>query len=260
MDCSQAVLTLFLLVPCDQGGGHSGDSPMDLAIAAALASPERIEADRLQDPLRRPDLVLRFFEIRPGMAVLDLFSGGGYYTEIVSRVVGDQGKVLAHNNQAYLAFAKDSLAGRYNGKRLANVETVIVEADALELPAATFDAALASLTWHDFYYLDEENGWPAIDEQTMVHKLCAALKPGAVLGVIDHVAAAGSEPTESAQSLHRIDPQRIKDDLVGDCFVFEGEISALRNPADDHTRPVFAESIRGRTDRVVYKFRRSSAP
>jgi predicted methyltransferase len=256
MDCSQAVLTLFLLVPCDQGGGHSDDAGMNLAIAEALASPARTEADRLQDPLRRPDLVLQFFEIRPGMTVLDLFSGGGYYTEIVSRLVGEEGKVLAHNNEAYLAFAKDSLAGRYDGERLPNVERLTVEADALELPAATFDAALALLTWHDFYNVDEANGWPAIDEAAMVRKLCAALKPGAVLGVTDHVAAAGSEPAESAQTLHRIDPQRIKDDLVGDCFAFEGEISALRNPADDHSQSVFAEGIRGRTDRVVYKFRR----
>lgn len=260
MDCSQAVLTLFLLVPCDQGGGHSGDPAMDLAITEALASPERSTADRLLDPLRRPDQVLQFFAIRPGMTVLDLFSGGGYHTEIVSRVVGDQGKVLTHNNQAYLAFAKDSLAGRYDEGRLANVERVTVEANALELTAGRFDAALALLTWHDFYHVDEDNGWPAIDPAAMVRKLCAALKPGAVLGVTDHVAAAGSEPAESAQTLHRIDPQRIKDDLSGDCFVFEGEINALRNPADDHTRSVFAEDIRGRTDRVVYKFRRKDAP
>jgi predicted methyltransferase len=260
MDCSQAVVTLFLLVPCDQGGGHSTASSMDLAIAEALAAPGRIAADRAQDPLRRPDLVLAFFEIRPGMTVLDLFSGGGYYTEIVSRVVGNSGTVVAHNNDAYLAFAREGLAGRYDGDRLPNVERVIAEADALELGAARFDAALALLTWHDFYYVDAENGWPEIDEAAMVSKLCAALKPGAVLGVTDHVAAAGSEPTDSAQTLHRIDPQRIKDDLVGDCFAYEGEISALRNPADDLDLPMSADGIRGRTDRVVYKFRRKEIP
>ena len=63
-----------------------------------------------------------------------------------------------------------------------------------------------------------------------------------------------------AQMLHRIDPQRIKDDLVGDCFLFEGEISALRNPADDLGQPMSADGIRGRTDRVVYKFRRKEIP
>jgi predicted methyltransferase len=252
MDCAQAILTLFLLAPCEAESG----STLDIAIAESLASPERVEADRLSDPLRRPDLVLEFFEIKPGMTVLDLFSGGGYYTEIVSRTVGADGKVLAHNNQAYLEFAKDTLAGRYTDNRLPNVEQVTAEANDLALPENTFDAALAMLTWHDFYYLDEENGWPAIDEAALVHKLCNALKRGAVLGITDHVATTGSDPRESAQGLHRIDPQRVRDDLNGTCFEFEGEINVLRNPQDATGQPMFAPAIRGRTDRVVYKFRK----
>jgi predicted methyltransferase len=252
MDCKQAVLTLFLLAPC---GGAGGDS-MNLAIAESLASPERIEKDLKSDPLRRPNLVLEFFEIAPGMTVLDLFSGGGYYVEILSRVVGDRGRVVAHNNEAYLAYAKEGLGGRYADNRLANVERITAEANELDLPASTFDLALVMLSWHDFYYLDEENGWPEIDEAAMVQKLCAALKPGAVLGVVDHVATAGSAPGESGQKLHRIDPQRIRKDLSGNCFEYEGEISALRNPDDDLSQPMYAQGIRGRTDRVVYKFRR----
>jgi len=227
-----------------------------MAIAESLAAPERIEKDRASDPLRRPDQVLEFFEIKPGMTVLDLFSGGGYYTEIVSRTVGNEGKVVAHNNQAYLEFAKDDLAVRYSDNRLPNVERLTAEANELVLPDNAFDAALAMLTWHDIYYLDEANGWPAIDGTRLVEKLCSALKPGAVLGITDHVAAAGSDPADSAQSLHRIDPQRIRDDLEGTCFVYEGEINVLRNPADATALPMFAPEIRGRTDRVVYKFRK----
>jgi predicted methyltransferase len=253
MDCANAILTLFLLTPCETGSGAS----LDMAIAESLAAPGRTESDRLVDPLRRPDQVLEFFEIKPGMTVLDLFSGGGYYTEIVSRVVGSNGSVVAHNNQAYLEFAKDDLAGRYLDDRLPNVKQVTAEADDLVLPENTFDAALAMLTWHDFYYVDEANGWPTIDGAALVKKLCGALKPGAILGVTDHVAAAGSDPAESAQGLHRIDPQRIKDDLAGTCFLYEGEISVLRNPQDAVDQPMFAPAIRGRTDRVVYKFRKS---
>jgi predicted methyltransferase len=252
MHCAQAFLTLLFIAPCEESMGAS----LDLAIAESLASPDRIESDRPNDPLRRPDLVLEFFELEPGMTVLDLFSGGGYYTEIVSRVVGENGKVLAHNNEAYLAYAKDALEGRYAGDRLANVERVTAEADELELPENSFDAVLAMLTWHDFYYLDQENGWPAIDEAVLVQKLCGSLKPGAVLGVTDHIAAGGANPEESGQNLHRIDPQRIRDDLAGDCFEFEGEIKVLRNAQDDLREPMFAQGIRGRTDRVVYKFRR----
>jgi predicted methyltransferase len=252
LNCSIAALTLFLLAPCENGGGES----IDLAIAESLASPARLEPDLKSDPLRRPDQVLEFFGIKPGMTVLDLFSGGGYYTEIVSRVVGDSGKVVAHNNQAYLDYAKDTIQTRYQDDRLSNVERVTSEANDLVLPPNTFDAALAMLTWHDFYYVDPENGWPPIDQPALTAKLCSALKPGAVLGISDHVAKTGTDVPKTAQALHRIDPERIKADLAGTCFEFEGEISVLRNPDDDHAQPMFAEGIRGRTDRVVYKFRR----
>lgn len=254
MDCAHAILTLFLLTPCESDSGGA----LDIAIAESLASPERPETDRLRDPLRRPDQVLEFFEIEPGMTVLDLFSGGGYYTEIVSRAVGNEGKVVAHNNQAYLDFAKDEITVRYADNRLPNVERITAEANDLVLPENTFDAALAMLTWHDFYYRDEKNNWPAIDEPSLVNKLCSALKPGAVLGITDHVAAAGSDASETGQALHRIDPQRIRDDLNGTCFEFEGEINVLRNPADAIDQPMFQPAIRGRTDRVVYKFRKTT--
>jgi predicted methyltransferase len=252
MNCTQAIFSFFLLAPCNDGGGKS----FETAITESLSAPDRLQQDRDKDSTRHPDQVLAFFEIRPGMTVLDLFSGGGYYSEIVSRIVGENGKVVAHNNEAYIAYEKDRLDLRFDDNRLTNVVRITAEANELELAENTFDAALAMLTWHDFYYLDEENGWPSIDEQTLIDKLCKALKPGAVLGISDHVATAGADPTESAQSLHRIDPEQIKTDLAGGCFKFEGEIDILRNPEDDHSQAMFAEGIRGQTDRIVYKFRR----
>ena len=251
MTCTEAILSLLLFTPCDSGGGPS----MDLAIAEALASPDRLEADRLKDPLRRPDQVLSFFDIKPGMKVLDLFSGGGYYTEILSGVVGENGSVTAHNNPAYVAYAAEELGKRFSKDNLGNVTQITAEASELGLPAASFDAALAILTWHDFYYVDPDNGWPAIDEVSLTDKLCAALKPGAVLGVVDHVAVAGSETHETAQNLHRIDPERIKTDLSDSCFEYEGESNILRNHGDDYSKPMFDAEVRGKTDRVVYKFR-----
>jgi predicted methyltransferase len=195
MNRTLTVLALFLLSPCAQGGSES----LNLAIAESLAAADRLADDRKSDPLRRPDQVLEFFEVEPGMKVLDLFSGGGYYTELLSRVVGSDGEVTAHNNDAYLAYAKDVITARYADNRLPNVKRITAEATDLDLPANTLDAALVMLTWHDFYYVDPENGWPDIDESAMVEKLCNTLKPGAVLGLTDHVAATGSTPTESAQ-------------------------------------------------------------
>ena len=254
MTCAQAVLSLLLMSPCTDEGGSS----LNLTIAEALANPARPSSDRARDPLRRPDLVLEFFEIRPGMTVLDLFSGGGYYAEILSGVVGPEGEVLAHNNAAYIAYAAEELNGRFSDEHLSNVVRITAEADELELPEARFDAALAVLTWHDFYYVDPDNNWPPIDQVSLIETLCAALKPGAVLGVVDHVAADGSDPYVSGQTLHRIDPSRIKADLQGSCFQLEGEINVLRNASDDLGKPVFDPGVRGKTDRVVLKFRKKA--
>ncbi|MEJ8569746.1 class I SAM-dependent methyltransferase [Elongatibacter sediminis] len=253
MTCTQALLTLLLISPCSDDGGAS----LDLTLAESLAHPERLETDRVRDPLRRPADVLGFFGLQAGMNVLDLFSGGGYYTEILSRAVGPDGSVTAHNNQAYVDYVAEELQARYAGDRLDNVERLVAEAGELDLPPNSFDLALVVLTWHDFYYVDPENGWEAIDEPALTRTLCGALKPGAVLGVIDHVADAGADVRETAQTLHRIDPQRIKDDLADSCFTFEAESTVLRNAADDHAQPMFDPAVRGRTDRVVYRFRRS---
>ena len=237
----------------------AGHSTAGQPVEDALSWNGRVETDRVSDLGRKPKEVLEFLEIEPGMRVLDLFSGGGYYTELVSRVVGEEGMVVAHNNQAYVDYAADALAGRFERQRLPNVQQVVAEANDLELSPNSFDAALAMLTWHDFYYVDEENGWPAIDRRLVVGMLCNALKPGAILGLTDHVALPGSDPEETARDLHRIDPQRIREDLESGCFRFEGEIDALRNPADDLARPMFAEGVRGKTDRVVYRFRKVAA-
>ena len=252
MTCMQAVLSLLLVSPCSDGGGSSSQA----IYAEALAQPARLQSDREKDPLRKPGEVLAFFEIKPGMKVLDLFSGGGYYTEILSGVVGPGGEVVAHNNSAYLNYLADEINQRYGDKHLKNVERLTAEAYELDLPAQSFDAAFAILTWHDFYYVDADHGWPAIDVPAMTAKLCDALKPGAVLGVIDHVASQGADPHDSAQNLHRIDPNRIKTDLEGTCFVYEGELNALRNSSDDHNLPMSDPSVRGRTDQVMFKFRK----
>ena len=254
MTCTQALLSLLLISPCNDGGSPS----MDIAIAEALASPQRIEADRARDPLRKPDQVLTFFEIKPGMRVLDLFSGGGYYTEILSRVVGANGSVVSHNNQAYVNFVTDEITARYADNRLPNVEQIIIEADDLQLPDSNFDATLAILTWHDFYYGDASIGWPAVDELGLVSKLCKAMKPGAVLGIIDHVAEAGADPAKAGEDLHRVDPQRIKDDLAGSCFEMEAEALFLRNPQDQLSKVAMDPAVRGKTDRAILKYRRKN--
>ena len=99
--------------------------------------------------------------IEPGMTVLDLYSGGGYYAELLAYLVGPGGRVVAHNNTPYVTFAKAELADRYREGRLPNVEQLIAENNELELPEQRFDAVVMIKAYHDVYYVDPDNGWRA---------------------------------------------------------------------------------------------------
>lgn len=253
MTCSALMFSLFLLSPCDSAGGTG----IDEAVAAAVSNPQRPSEDLANDVRRKPDQVLSFFNIKPGMTVLDLFSGGGYYTELLNSVVGENGKVIAHTNEAYIPFSGEIYQKRYVDDRLAQTQTIITEADELVLEENSLDAAMLVLTWHDFQYADPENGWLAIDEDLLIDKLCNAMKPGAVLGLIDHIANPGGDTAEVAKTLHRIDPQVVRDRFVDSCFNLEAEAGFLGNPEDDHTLVVFDPSLRRNTDRFVFRFVRN---
>lgn len=227
------------------------------AADAALKNPQRRPADRTQDDRRKAAAVLDYFGIQPGMVVLDLYSGGGYYSELLSYLVGPTGRVVAHNNTPYLTFAETELAERYREGRLPNVERLVAENNELELPAQRFDAVLMIKAYHDVYFVDDEIGWAEIDRAQFLAEVYDAMKPGAVLGIVDHVAAPGS-PGDTGGTLHRIDPGLIKRDMTAAGFVFDGQSDMLRNPEDDYSRAVFDDSVRDRTDRVVIRFRKPS--
>jgi len=250
MTCSTVLFSLFLMSPCGSGGG--GD--VSDAVAAAVSNPQRPAEDVAKDAGRKPAQVLSFFNIKPGMTVLDLFSGGGYYTEMLNSLVGEDGKVIAHTNQAYIPYSGEIYKKRYVDGRLASTTTIITEVDDLELEENSLDAAMLVLTWHDFLYDDEKGGWHAIDEDLLIDKLCTAMKPGAVLGLIDHAANSGGEPAQVAENLHRIDPQVVRDSFAKSCFTLEAEAGFLGNKDDDHALAVFDKSIRGKTDRFVFRF------
>lgn len=229
--------------------------PVEQSVLAALANASRPAADRARDRPRQSAAVLTFFRIAPGMTVLDLWSGGGYYTELLSYVVGSSGHVVAHNNTPYLEFAKDDLAGRFAPGRLSNVERLLAENNQLLLPAGRFDAVLMTNVYHDIYFVDEKAGWPRIDGPKLLAEVFRSLKPGGVLGVTDHAAVPGSPPGTGG-TLHRIDPGLLKGEITAAGFVLEAESDALVNPEDDRTKSAFDPSVQGRTDQVVLRFRK----
>jgi predicted methyltransferase len=225
------------------------------AIDAALANPNRLAGDSDQDGWRKSGEVLRFLELRPGMHVVDYFAAGGYNTELMSYVVGPQGQVIAYNNEPYLKFSEKKPAERYGNNRLPNVVQLTTAPEEAPFEPASLDAALFVQVYHDLYWKPKDNSW-STDPAKSLAKLVPALKPGAVVVVVDHVAPAGADPAVTVDALHRIDPAVVRRDFEAAGLVFDAESDVLKNRADDHTKPVFDESIRHKTDQIVYRFRK----
>lgn len=221
------------------------------AVSKAINASERPAKDRESDANRKPGEFIRFMEITSGMDVLDVFSGGGYYTEVVSRVVGPQGSVDAHNNAAYMQYM-DTTA-RYENSRLPNTKELLQEANELSLSKSKYDRILLVLSFHDFYFEDLKINWPKIDAKKFMSELKQSLKPNGTIGIIDHNAVKGAD-ISVAQTLHRIDSEFIKQKMSAWGFELVGESDHLRNPDDPLTIHMGDPSIRGKTDRVVYKF------
>lgn len=231
------------------------EAPATSIYADAVANDSRPEADRARDAGRKPAEVLEFLSIEPGMTVLDMFSGGGYYTEILSYTVGEHGRVIAQSNEAYLQFVGDEFEQRYLGGRLANALVLMAENNELELDAESLDAVMLVLSFHDLYYAAPDDGWPAIDVPAFLAELHGGLRAGGIVGVIDHYAADGA-PSETGGTTHRIDPAIVVAAMTAAGFELDGQSDLLRNAEDDYEKVVFDPELRGKTDRFVMRFRK----
>jgi predicted methyltransferase len=225
------------------------------AIAAAIASTDRPMGDTDEDARRHPQEVLEFLGVEPGMRVLDFGAGTGYYTELLSRVVGSDGTVVAYNDGLFAKLFGEKLGERLSGGRLANVKPLVAAANDLALESGELDAAIFVMSYHDMYHRPDA-GAAATDVAKLVAKVFGALKAGGVVVVQDHVAVAGSEVVVAAHGLHRIDPEAVKRDFTAAGFALDAESPLFANPADEHTKMVFDPAIRGSTDRLMLRFRK----
>lgn len=226
----------------------AAESSVPSYLSQAVNNTKRPEEDRKRDKFRRPQDVLHFFGIKPGMRVAEMMAGRGYYVELLSRLIGSSGKVYAHNNKFVMKrFAEKALQQRLSGNRLPNVVQLTSELDQPRLPS-NLDAVLMILFYHDTF-------WMKADRKKMNQAIFDALKPGGLYGVIDHYAKLGAGGSV-AKTLHRVDIEQVKQDILKAGFVLEGESGLLRNYQDDHTVNVFRPEIRGRTDRFILLFRK----
>ena len=218
-------------------------------IAAAVANPNRPQADTDRDAARKPGEVLAFAGVKPGEHVLELIPGGGYFTRILSGAVGPSGHVSELVPLRGGADMKASSNGVAADPHFANVSEGAFSPDAIA-KAGPVDLVWTSQNYHDLHLTVLKLDVVALDKQ-----IFAALKPGGVFFIEDHAARAGAGAT-APDALHRIDEDFVKQEVESVGFKLVGESDILRNPADDHTLKVFDPAIRGHTDQFLLKFRK----
>jgi predicted methyltransferase len=192
--------------------------------------------------------VVEFIGIKKGDSVADV--AAGRLTPSLAAAVGPSGKVYALVTAEIAKPHPETLARM---KALATrLPNVIVSSDPISTPLPSgLDAVFIRQNYHDLY--DKFMG-PA-DVAAFNKAVFAALKPGGVYVVLDHTAAAGSG-ISATETLHRIDPARVKTDVLAAGFKFDGESSIFANKADDHTKTVFDPSVRFHTDQFMLRFKK----
>jgi predicted methyltransferase len=218
-------------------------------VTKAVADAARPDKDRARDTDRKPVEVMTLSGVKPGDAVADVGPGAGYYTRILSRIVGDKGKVFGFN-PTWVAekFPKAAEGMKFlteNG--YPNVEGVVQPMADIH-----FDRPLDMIYMSQIYH---DQVWQKIDIEKMNKAIFNALKPGGVFLIVDHIGRGVRSP-EQIDKLHRIDPDLVKEQVLAAGFKLVSESDILRNPYDLGDKNVFDPTIRGHTDQFIFKFMR----
>lgn len=217
-------------------------------VDSAVADTARPAADRDRDADRKPAEVLAFAGVKPGQKVGEFIPGAGYYTRLLSQVVGASGHVYALWPEGLAKMRPQMIDA---SKSIApNVSVVLFGSGPLPVPEK-LDMVWTSENYHDFH--NAPPGGAPTDMAAFNKAVFAALKPGGVYLIEDHAGAAGTGTTQTS-TLHRIDPAAVKSEVEAAGFKLATQSNVLANPNDPHTAKVFDPSVRGHTDKLLFKF------
>ena len=207
----------------------------------AMMASGRPADEKALDAKRKPEEVLAFFGVKPGMKVIDVSAATGYYSELLAAAVGPTGMVYAQNGKR-MAMNKDAMQALHDRmSRVSNIKMTDAPENDLGMNGQ-LDFALLSLHLHDVYNFGGKDA-----ALGLLRGIYAALKPGGTLGLIDHIGNDGADN----KTLHRI-PMDTAEGLLKEAgFKIEKTSNVLHNPADDHTLTSHDDKIRRMTDRMV---------
>lgn len=225
------------------------------AFAAAVAAKDRNPDNVKLDEGRKPAQVLAFLGLRPGMKVLDLFGGNAYWAEIMAPVVGPKGHDTVWEPTQFYNDKTKATFEAFAAKN-PNVSIMVSPFEAPDLPKNYADLVILNDNYHDTYWQNDKYKIPEMDPNAFLKAVYESMKPGAVIGVIDHIANPNSDTRATVEKMHRIDPAVVKADFKRAGFVFVKSSDVLRNPGDDHSLLVFDPKVRGKTDRFVFVFKK----
>jgi predicted methyltransferase len=216
-------------------------------VASAVADPSRPKDDVASDALRDPADTLAFAGVKPGMKVGELFPGGGYFTRMLSDVVGPTGKIFAVENAGWKgAVEADQKMLAEPGR--GNVALDVKPFGQLNMPGG-LDLFWITQNYHDLKIAK----YGAVDTAAFNRAVYAALKPGGVYFILDHQANAGTTLDQIAV-LHRIQKDTVIREVTAAGFKLTAEGRFLARSGDDHTKAIFDPAIRGKTDQYALKF------
>jgi predicted methyltransferase len=228
--------------------GAAEHTPIPKYVTDAVADPARPASDTEKDSNRRPADTLAFAGVKPGYQVIELAPGKGYYTRLLSAIVGANGKVTTVGSQPKPGAPPPPVQAIAADPHYGNVHVTLQNVADIKLPADT-DLVWTSQNYHDFHL------FPDLDIATFNHAVFESLKPGGIYFILDHAAEAGSG-TRDTGTLHRIDEETVKSEVIAAGFKLVGESNILRNKDDPRTAKVFDAAIQGHTDQFMLKFQK----
>lgn len=250
-----ALTAISLLAPAFLlTAAHAQTPAIPPAITAAVADSSRPATDTARDANRKPAATLAFIGVKPGDRIADYASGTGYFTRLFASAVGPKGHVYASVPAELFTFP-NIVKGIAETQVWAAAHPNVTVTLASALPATAYPERL-DIFWIGQNYHDLKDPFMGpVDVAAFNKAVFAALKPGGIYVVLDHVAAKGS-PANVTDTLHRIEPAVVRREVEAAGFVFESESAILANPQDPHTAGPFDASIQGHTDQFLFKFRK----
>lgn len=249
-----SALSLFVSLAAAVGAHAAAAAGIPANIKAAVADSARPDSDKQRDENRKPAETLAFAEVKAGERIGELIPGGGYFTRLLSKAVGAQGRVIAlvptrpanapadapDRNAPIKALAADA--------NYANVSVEEMGKGKVSTPVPV-DLVFTAQNYHDLHNV------PNLDVAGFNKAIFDTLKPGGLYVIVDHSAEAGSGSRDT-NTLHRIDVDAVKQEVTAAGFEFVGSSDILKNSADARTAKVFDSTVRGKTDQFVLKFQK----